>query len=88
LTQALEMRDDGTSHTVDLTQESLQPDKVYCIVDAQSKSIYIWQGRNAGVRKRFVGAHTASRLRAEQGLHYKVQAVDQGNEPPSLLELL
>ncbi len=88
MTEALEMRDDGTSFKIELTRKALSPEKVLCIVDSDSRSIYIWQGQKADTRKRFVGAHTASRLRNEQGPHFKVQPVDEGHEPPSLLRLL
>lgn len=88
MTEALEMKNDGTSLPVDLTPDRLESDKVYCIVDEKNRSIYIWQGRNACVRQRFVGARVATRLRVEQGLHFKVKAVEQGNEPDSFMSLL
>mgnify|MGYP000486374647 CR=1 FL=1 len=88
VTEALEMRDDGTAKRIELCQDALKSDSVLCIVDTQNRAIYIWQGHDAGVRKRFVGAHTATRLRNEQGRHFKVRPVEQGDEPPALLKLL
>lgn len=88
LTEALEMLDDGTSVKVDVGRTTLASNKVLCIIDTAMKLIYIWHGREAGVRKRFVGAQTASTLRAEQGGNYKVQAIDEGEEPATFLNSL
>ncbi|MHA1770108.1 MAG: hypothetical protein ACTSYL_11575 [Candidatus Thorarchaeota archaeon] len=88
MTVALEMKYDGTSFQVDLSINDLQADKVYCVVDEKNRSIYIWQGRNAGVRHKFVGATVARELRLEQGPHFRVKAVQQGEEPQSFLRLL
>ncbi len=88
MTVALEMKYDGTSNQVNLSQEILKDDKVYCVVDEKTRSIYIWQGRNAAVRHKFVGATVARELRQEQGPHFKVKAVEQGYEPQSFLQLL
>jgi hypothetical protein len=82
------MLDDGTSVKINMNRAALSSDRVLCIVDPSTKSIFIWQGRAAGVRRRFVGAQTASSLRKEQGLDFKVQAVQEGEEPDSLLNVL
>ena len=77
--------DDGTSTEVDFRGDVLESNEVYCLVDVETKSIYIWLGRNADVRKRFVGARTASRFRQEHGNKFKVTSVDEGQEPSSFL---
>lgn len=85
---AFEMEDDGTSNEIDVTKNSLESDRVYCIVDDTSKNIYLWLGRNAGVRKRFIGAQRASQIRVEYGFNFRVQSLDEGEEPPTFLTVL
>jgi hypothetical protein len=88
MVNALEMQDDGTTLDVNLTKESLQSDKVFCIVDNTNKSVYIWLGKEANVRKRFVGAQTAGKIRGELSNGYRVRSLDQGDEPPGFFNSL
>jgi hypothetical protein len=81
MVNALEMQEDGTTLDVCLTKENLQADKVFCVVDNSNKSVYIWLGKEANVRKRFVGAQTASKIRGELSNGYRVRSLDQGEEP-------
>ena len=85
---AFEMEDDGTSSEIHLSQNGLESDRVYCIVDDTTKSIYLWLGKNAGVRKRFIGAQWASKIRTEYGFNFRVQSLDEGEESPSFLTAL
>ncbi len=82
---AFEMEDDGTSHEIDLTKNTLESDRVYCIVDDTTKNIYLWLGKNAGVRKRFVGAQQASKIRVEYGFNFSVKSLDEGEEPSTFM---
>ena len=88
MTIAYEMNDDGTAQEVSVTRDTLHTDNVYCVVDDSSKSIFIWSGRNAGVRKRFVGASNASKIRSEQGYNYRVKPVDEGEETNDFINSL
>ncbi len=88
MVNALEMQEDGTTLDVDLTKESLLPDKVFCIVDNTSKNVYIWLGKEANVRKRFVGAQTAGKIRGELSNGFRVRSLDQGDEPPDFFNSL
>ncbi len=85
MTLAYEMHDDGTSHEVEVTRQTLSSDNVYCIIDDANKNIYVWMGKNAGVRKRFVGAQTATSLRNEQGNGFRVRPEDEGEESSNFL---
>ncbi len=80
MVNALEMQEDGTSLSVDINRESLLPDRVFCIVDDTNKNVYIWLGKEANVRKRFVGAQTASKIRGELSTGFRVRSLDQGDE--------
>jgi len=88
MVNAVEMQEDGTTLDIDLTEESLQPDRVFCIVDDANKNVYIWLGKEANVRKRFVGAQTASKIRGELSTGFRVRSLDQGDEPPDFFNSL
>ena len=83
-----EMFEDGTSCETEVTKDVLTSDKVFCIVDDTTQSIYLWKGKDCGVRKRFVGAREASNLRSEYGFKFRVKPLDEGEEPPSFLNSL
>jgi hypothetical protein len=81
MTNGFQVQDDGTSIEVEVTKDSLESENVYCIIDDASKSIFIWKGRRSGVRKKFIGAQTANRMRSEYGTTFKVHSLDEGEEP-------
>lgn len=81
MVDALEMQEDGTTLSVDINRESLQPDQVFCVVDDTNKNVYIWLGKEANVRKRFVGAQVAGKIRGELSTGFRVRSLDQGDEP-------
>ena len=82
MVNALEMQDDGTSIEVCVNRNNLTSDRVLCVVDDEGKNVFLWLGKEAPVRKRFVGAQTASKLRTEQGTGFRVRSLDEGHEPP------
>jgi len=88
MANALEMHDDGTSESVCITRNSLTSERVLCVIDGEGKNVFLWLGKEAPVRKRFVGAHTASKLRDEQGTGFRVRSLDEGSEPPQFFNSL
>ncbi len=88
MVNALEMQDDGTSVEVCVSRNSLPSDSVLCVVDNEGKNVFLWLGKEAPVRKRFVGAQTASKLRDEQGTGYRVRSLDEGYEPDQFFNSL
>ncbi|MHA2134075.1 MAG: hypothetical protein ACXAEN_08605 [Candidatus Thorarchaeota archaeon] len=83
-----EVSEDGTLQEMEMTKESLDSSKVVCIVDDETKSIYLWKGTQAGIRKKFIGARVATNLRSEYGFNFKVRPVDEGEEPPTFFTAL
>ena len=79
-----EVMEDGTLNEVELTKDDLESTKVVCVVDDETKSIYLWKGTQAGIRRKFIGARVATNLRTEYGFHFKVRPLDEGEEPPGL----
>ena len=88
MVEALEMQEDGTTLDIDLTKESLESHKVFCVVDNTNKNVYIWLGKEANVRKRFVGARTAGKIRGELSTGFRVRSLDQGDESPAFFNSL
>ncbi len=83
-----EVSEDGTLNEVELTKADLDSQMVVCVVDDETKSIYLWKGTQAGIRRKFIGARVATNLRTEYGFHFKVRAVDEGEEPPTFFTAL
>ncbi|RDE12479.1 MAG: hypothetical protein C4K49_09955 [Candidatus Thorarchaeota archaeon] len=83
-----EVSEDGTLQEVQLTKEGLDSTKVVCVVDDETKSIYLWKGSRADIRRKFVGARVATNLRTEYGFHFKVRPVEEGEEPPTFFSAL
>ncbi len=83
-----EVFEDGTLQEIELTKENLDSTKVLCVVDGSSKSIYLWKGGQANIRKKFIGARVATNLRSEYGFNFKVRPVDEGEEPPTFFTAL
>lgn len=83
-----EVSEDGTLQEVEMSKDDLESTKVVCIVDDETKSIYLWKGSQAGVRKKFIGARVATNLRTEYGFNFKVRPLDEGEEPPTFFTAL
>ncbi len=83
-----EVSEDGTLQEIELTKDDLDATKVVCVVDDETKSIYLWKGVQAGIRKKFIGARVATNLRTEYGFNFKVRPVDEGEEPPTFFTAL
>ncbi len=83
-----EVLEDGTLNEVELSKDDLTSTIVVCVVDDETKSIYLWKGTQAGVRRKFIGARVATNLRTEYGFHFKVRSIDEGEEPPTFFTAL
>ncbi|MCF2136949.1 MAG: hypothetical protein K9W43_06845 [Candidatus Thorarchaeota archaeon] len=83
-----EVSDDGTLQEIDISKDTLDSTRVFCVVDDSTRSIYLWKGNQAGIRKKFIGARVATNLRTEYGFHFKVRPVDEGEEPPTFFTAL
>ncbi|MFX0018305.1 MAG: hypothetical protein ACFFBT_07395 [Promethearchaeota archaeon] len=58
----------------------LKPDSIFLFLDPNNKQIWLWHGRHAGVRKKFMATQSAPKIRDNYGVDYKITAVDDGNE--------
>jgi hypothetical protein len=82
------LSDDGTETQVELSFSQYDAGEVYIVVDETKRIIYIWKGSSAPVRKKFISARTASKIRQHYGLTFKVDSIDQAEEPAGFLELM
>ena len=83
-----EVLEDGTLIEIEITKDDLETTKVVCVVDDETKSIYLWKGTQAGIRRKFIGARVATNLRTEYGFNFKVRPLDEGEEPPTFFTAL
>ncbi|MBE0525494.1 MAG: hypothetical protein IH631_01025 [Candidatus Thorarchaeota archaeon] len=88
MANGLEMQNDGTSIEVCINRNNMMSDSVLCVVDDEGKNVFLWLGKEAPARKRFVGAQTASKLREEQGTGFRVHSLDEGYEPDQFFNSL
>ncbi|MHA1582316.1 MAG: hypothetical protein ACTSYM_07490 [Candidatus Baldrarchaeia archaeon] len=86
--QAYKISEEGELINVPLKDIELRSDDVVVIVEDNKKNIFIWKGINAPVRKKFISARSAWKLRGELGPLYKVVSIDEGEEPEDFLNLI
>jgi len=86
--QAYKISEEGELVSVPLKDVELRIDEVFIFVEDNKKNIFIWKGIDAPVRKKFISARSAWKLRGELGPLYKVISIDQGEEPEDFLNLI
>ncbi len=79
---------DGELADIKISDSVFTKDRVLLIVDENKNRIYIWKGLEANVRKRFIATRHASGLRMDRGMKFKVESIDQDDEPNEFLQLL
>jgi len=79
---------DGTLEEVTPRKDQLRADRVLLIVDDDSQKIFVWKGKKAEVRKKFIAARQASNLRMTRGLSYRVVSLDEGEEDSTFQKIL
>ncbi|MFX1277278.1 MAG: hypothetical protein ACFFAH_08710 [Promethearchaeota archaeon] len=61
--------------------ELLYHDLVLVIVDSEHKAVWIWKGRAATTRMKFLAAQLTPTIRDRYGIDYTIISVDDGDEP-------
>jgi hypothetical protein len=72
--------DSGELEPYNSSSRVLEKDSVYVLLDNPLKKIFLWIGRSADVRSRFIASTAAQNLRKLTGLTYRVITIDQGGE--------
>ncbi|MFX0073868.1 MAG: hypothetical protein ACFE96_00385 [Candidatus Hermodarchaeota archaeon] len=68
--------------------ELLDSSSIVVIVDSLTKVIWIWEGKKAGVRKKFIATQNIPSIRDRYGIDFKITTVDEGDEPLEFMEIL
>ncbi len=82
------MNSDGHWDPVAFSPEELKAQSVFILVDDEKRKIWIWIGRGAAVKTRFISSTAATEIRRFYGLTFRVQTVDQGEEAREFLECI
>lgn len=61
--------------------------KVLVYIDHDTKTIYLWRGKKAGVMKKLVGTRVAARLSHKYN-DYRIRPISEDNEPAAFLDLI
>jgi len=62
-------------------REFLDANEVFIIVDDVSHKCFLWKGKNSRIRSKFIGAKKSQDVRGQVGLSFKVEPVDEDEEP-------
>jgi hypothetical protein len=60
--------------------EFFNSDSIILIVNSLDKILWLWHGKNANVRMKFIATQEAPKIRNAYYIDYKISAVDEGNE--------
>ena len=69
-------------------KEHFKSSDIIFIVDAEHARVWVWEGNNVDIKKKFLSTQLASRIRDRYGITYTITSVDEGSEPESLKEFL
>ncbi len=66
----------------------MDSNKILLFVDPKRYRIWMWHGKNASTRSKFIAAKQAPSIRDKYGPDFKIVAVDEGNEPSGFWSLI
>jgi hypothetical protein len=69
-------------------KDVLNSEMVVLLVIDDQKMIYLWKGVNAKVRRKFIAARVSQDLRGQKGLNFRVESIDQGDEPNGFIQVV
>jgi len=61
-------------------QDLLESQFIYVIVDSIDKKVWIWNGKKANIRMKFIASRKASLIRDSYGVDFNIASVDEGDE--------
>ncbi|MFX0187066.1 MAG: hypothetical protein ACFE8A_04945 [Candidatus Hodarchaeota archaeon] len=67
-------------------KELLYHDLVLSFVDPEHKAVWVWKGRGATTRMKFLAAQLAPTIRDRYGIDYTIISIDDGEEPSEFKE--
>ena len=69
-------------------EEYFKSSEIIFIVDAEHSRVWVWEGTNVDVKKKFLSTQLASKIRDRHGITFTISSIDEGNEPEFLKKLL
>ena len=66
----------------------LVSNSIFLIIDPVDKHVWLWHGRNAGIRKKFIATQDAANVRDGYGVDFNIVAVDEGSESSEFKEIV
>ena len=66
----------------------LHDDQVYILINDASRRVFLWLGSRASVKSRFLGAVAANAIQRQKGMVYRVESINEQEEPPAFLKSL
>jgi hypothetical protein len=66
----------------------LHDDQVYILINDASRKVFLWLGSRASVKAKFLGAVAANTIQRQKGMVYRVESVEQQEEPAAFLKSL
>ena len=61
--------------------------KVLVFIVHETKTIYLWRGKRAGVTEKLMGTRIAAKL-SHKYQNYRIRPISEGNEPAAFLHLI
>lgn len=61
--------------------------KVLVFIVHESKTIYLWRGKNAGLSEKLMGTRVAAKL-SHKYSKYRIRPISEGNEPAAFVHLI
>ena len=85
--QLLNVQDDGFLQPLTEVGDAFDSTKVIIVVHEESKRIFIWKGKDSGVRKKFISARAAQKIRFDD-MAYTTFSIDEGESSKDETELI
>ena len=85
---AYQVTPDGHWDPVAFSKRKLKAKEAFIIVDDERREIWIWLGKEATVKTRFITSTAATEIRRHYGLTYRVKTADQSDEPQNFLDCI
>ncbi len=61
-------------------KDMLDSNSIFIIVDPYDKNIWIWNGKKANVRLKFIASQKAPYIRDSHGIDFRIRSVDEDEE--------
>jgi len=66
---------------------AVDTNKVLVFIVHESKTIYLWRGKSAGISEKLMGTRVAAKL-SHKYQNYRIRPISEGSEPAAFLHLI